>query len=148
MSSKMNRLALLAGVIGLISACATTPPSLPAGQFVVIVKGEAAPLKSFDDFVQRQMANRMLPGCEAKIPARSGEGATASGIGVDQLVYECASAPQASGAELFEVFSRAYRSNPGGLLEMRVTTASCVARTCFGGALRYWQLNAVCLVLC
>ena len=141
---------ILASVLAiLLSACASGPvgPSLPDGQFVVIVKGEPEPVNRFNEFMQRQISNRMLPDCERKVPA-GGEG-IARGDASVVLVYQCAAASKMKGGELLEQFAKAYGNSIASLLEMRVTTsAACVARSCFGGPLRYWQQNPPCMVVC
>lgn len=150
MSSKKKGLALLGGLAILVSACGTpgpVGPSLPDGQFVVIVKGEPGPVNSFNEFMQRQISNRMLPDCERKVPA--GGESIAKGDAAVVLVYQCASASRMKGGDLLEQFARAYGNSIASLLEMKVTTsAACVAKSCFGGPLRYWQQTPPCTILC
>jgi hypothetical protein len=156
MISRMNSVVLLSGLAALISGCATTTdpmaPSLPQGQFVVIVKGEPGPLKTFHELVQKQMENKMLAGCERKVPASMGEGQAATGgnapVG-EQLVYECAAPNRLQGANLLGIFATAYGNSIASLLEMKITTSgACVARSCYGGLMRYWQQTPPCTRLC
>jgi hypothetical protein len=146
MTYKMNSMLLLAGLAALISGCGTMgppPPSLAANQFVVIVKGEPGPLKTFRDFVEGQIQSKKLPGCERKVPSSTGEG-----IG-EQLVYQCAASTRALSGSLLETFATAYGNSIASLLEMKITTSgACVARSCYGGPLRYWQESPPCMYLC
>jgi len=150
MISRKNGLVLLGALAILLAACTTggpVGPSLPDGQFVVIVKGEPGPLKSFNEFMQRQ-GNRMRPDCERKVPS-GGEGAARDDAPVEVLVYQCSAASRMKGGDLLEQFARAYGNSIASLLEMKITTsAACVARSCFGGPMRYWQQNPPCSILC
>ena len=153
MTYKTNSMMLLAGLAAVLSGCAIMnppQPSLGPNQFVVIVRGEAAPLKTFRDLVERQMESKKLPGCERQVPSTIGEspGAASALIG-EQLVYQCAAQTRALSGSLLEIFATAYGNSIASLLEMKITTSgACVARSCYGGPLRYWQQTPPCMYVC
>jgi hypothetical protein len=150
MTSTMNSVALLGCLAALISGCAVLnpgPPSLPPNQFVVLVKGEPGPLKTFSDFVQGQMESRKLPGCEKKVPSSVGETRITPVEG--QLVYQCAAPTRTDSGSLLAIFATAYGNSIASLLEMKITTSgACVAKRCWGGPFRYWQETPPCTYLC
>lgn len=154
MISKMNGVVLLGGLAVLASGCAMgpVPPSLPPGQFIVTVKGEPGPLKSFSDSIQGQIERKKLPGCEKRVPPLivENQGATAGGASIDeQLVYQCAAVTQEQNISALEIFAAAYGNSIASLLEMKVTTSgACVPKTCYGGPLRYWRQAPPCAYLC
>jgi hypothetical protein len=155
MTCKINGTVLVGGLAALLSGCAIMNPPAPSlgpNQFVVIVRGEAAPLKAFRDYVERQMQNRALPGCERKVPSSMGEGQAAtagSALIGEQLVYQCAAATRPLSGSLLEIFAKAYENSIASLLEMKITTSgACVARSCYGGPLRYWQQTPPCTYVC
>ena len=153
MTYKMNSMVLLAGLAALLSGCAIMNPPLPSlgpNQFVVIVRGEAVPLKNFRDFVEGQMASKKLPGCERQVPSSIGESAAAgSSLIGEQLVYQCAAQTRPLSGSLLEIFAKAYENSIASLLEMKITTSgACVARSCYGGPLRYWQQSPPCMYVC
>lgn len=146
MNSKTTRIVLLIGLAVLISACATepAPPSLPPGQFVVIVKGEQAPLTAFHTLIEKERESNKLPGCVRKVPSSPAE---SRGIVEGQLVYECTGQTQGQRGEVLGVFARAYGNSIASLLEMKVTTSgSCAPNSCGGITTRYWKIP--CFVVC
>ncbi len=154
MTYKMNCVVLLAGLAALLSGCAIMnpgPPSLGPNQFVVIVRGEPGPLKTFRDNVEGQLRSRASD-CKRTVPSSTGESqAAAAGSSLigEQLVYECAVQTQVQSGSLLEIFAKAYGSSIASLLEMKITTSgACVARSCYGGPLRYWQQTPPCMYVC
>ena len=146
MASKATRIVLLTGMSVLISACATepAPPSLPSGQFVVIVKGERDPLTTFHTLIEKERANYERLGCKRTVPSTPGE---SRAIVEGQLVYECKDQTREKSGEVLAVFGRAYGNSTASLLEMKVTTSgSCVDNTCGGITSRSWKIP--CFVLC
>lgn len=144
MTSKRISIVLFGGIAVLLSACATdpAPPSLPAGQFIVIVKGEQAPLATFHQIVQGEFERKRLPGCTRKVPSDEGK-STVEG----QLVYECTGQTRGQAGDVLEVFGKAYGNSTASLLEMKVTTSgACVYNTCGSGTLRAWKVP--CLYAC
>jgi hypothetical protein len=152
MTTRMNGGVLLGGLAVLISGCAVVnsnpvAPSLAPNQFIVIVKGEEKPLRTFRDYVEEQIRSRKLLGCERKIPDRDATAATASVD--DQLVYQCAAPNATEGGSLLAIFATAYGNSIASLLEMKITTSgACVARTCYGGPYRYWRQSPPCMYAC
>ena len=152
MTYKMNSMVLLAGLAALLSGCAVLnpgPSSLGQNQFVVIVRGDAAPVKAFRDYVEGQLRSRASD-CKMSVPSSTGESqAAGSSLIGAQLVYECAVQTQVQSGSLLEIFTKAYGSSIASLLEMKITTsAACVARSCYGGPMRYWQQTPPCMYVC
>src|SRR5438552_6125730 len=125
MTYKMNSMVLLAGLAALLSGCAIMNPPLPSlgpNQFVVIVRGEAVPLKNFRDFVEGQMASKKLRGCERQVPSSIGESAAAgSSLIGEQLLYQGAAQTRAHSGSLLDVFARAYEQSHDSLLHVTIT---------------------------
>jgi hypothetical protein len=141
----MYSMVLLGGLAVLIAGCATdpVPPSLPKGEFVVIVKGEPEPLEKYSKIIDGHMMASTLPGCKREVPPSNDKGAP-SGL----LVYHC-TAPRAESGKLLESFATAFGNSVASLLEIRITTsAACVARSCWGGPLRYWRQTPPCALAC
>lgn len=154
MTYQMNSMVLLAGLVALLSGCAIMnpgPPSLGPNQFVVIVRGEPGPLKTFRDYVEGQLQSRASD-CKRSVPSTAGEsqsGAAGSSLIGEQLVYECAVQTRALSGSLLEIFAKAYGSSIASILEMKITTSgACVAKSCYGGPLRYWQQSPPCMYVC
>ncbi|HEY2969904.1 MAG TPA: hypothetical protein VGK75_16240 [Casimicrobiaceae bacterium] len=153
MTYKINGVVLLAGLAALLSGCAIMnppPPSRGPNQFVVIVRGEQGPVNAFRDYVEPRLQSRSPRDCDRKVPSSTGEspGATSGLIG-EQLVYECAAQTRAQSGSLLEIFATAYGNSIASLLEMKITTSgACVARSCYGGPLRYWQQTPPCMYVC
>ena len=147
--AKMHGIVSMAGLAVLISGCATDPlpPSLPSSQFIVLVKGEAGPLKAFEDYIRANLSAR-LPDCKQTLPPLRSEGMTKDDES-RQLAYECRPTERRASNAQLAVFAEAYGNSIASLLEMRITTtAACVARTCYGGPLRYWYQTPPCTYVC
>lgn len=152
MNSKTSATVSLASLIVLISGCATDPlpPSLPSPQFIVIVKGDKGPLEAFEKFVdqsEKKIVNNKPDGCTKTLPPIAGESATKSDV--PTLAYKCTPQIHTEGLKQLDVFTQAYGNSTASLLEMKITTASsCIARTCYGGALRLWYSSPPCRYPC
>jgi hypothetical protein len=146
MKAKTTRIVLLGGLAVLISGCATepAPPSLPPGQYLIIVKGEQGPLTTFHTLIEKERESNKLSGCVRKVPSSPGE---SRAIVDGQLVYECTGQTQEKRGEVLGVFARAYGNSIASLLEMKVTTSgSCALQSCGGITARYWKVP--CFVAC
>src|SRR5439155_1589374 len=77
--------------------------------------------------------------CKMSVPSSTGESqAAGSSLIGAQLVYECAVQTQVQSGSLLEIFTKAYGSSIASLLEMKITTsAACVARSWYGGPMRF-----------
>jgi hypothetical protein len=81
-------------------------------------------------------------GCEKKVPSSNAPIE-------EQLVYQCAASTQAQSGSVLEIFATAYGNSIASLLEMKITTsAACVAKSCYGGPLWYWQQTPPCMYRC
>lgn len=138
----------IAGLAVLIGGCATDPlpPSLPSPQFIVLVKGELGPLKTFEDLIGREIAASRIKDCKKTLPPIRDDATMAAAGG--QLAYECKPTDKAAGNEQLQAFATAYGNSIASLLEMKITTAGCSYRSCYGGALRYWYTSPPCMYVC
>lgn len=138
----------IAGLAVLLGGCATDPlpPSLSPPQYLVLVKGEPGPLKTFEDLIGREIAANRIKDCKKTLPPIRDD--AAKGAAGGQLAYECKPADKAAGNEQLQAFATAYGNSIASLLEMKITTADCIARSCYGGAYRYWYRSPPCSYVC
>jgi hypothetical protein len=151
MISRMKSVVLLAVLAALTSGCVMGPvgPSLPVGQFVVIVKGEPGPVDVIRRVVEEQIRIKKILGCKREVPPSETE-VTKPGMASfgDQLVYRCVFDQSSESGSAFAIFTTAYQEAiKTSLVEMKFTTSSgCQAKTCYGGPLQLWRVP--CLTLC